>query len=160
LGWDEISPMLKQWIEFDNAFIWIIVAVVMIIVAIGILNTVLMGVLERTKEFGILMALGTKPNQIIAIVAWESIFLGILGSLFGLSLGCLLTFYFNKTGIDLTIFTSALNSFYMDAFIYPLINPLHLTISTILVLATSIIVSIYPAWYAAKLEPINAIRNL
>ncbi len=160
LPWQTISPMMQQWIEFDNAFIWIIVIVVMIVVAIGILNTVLMGVLERTREFGILLALGTHHKQIVAMVAWESVFLGIIGSLWGLALGVSLSSYFGKVGIDLSLFTSALNSFYMDAFIYPVIHMGYISVSVALVLFTSILVSIYPAWHAAHLKPVDAIRTI
>jgi ABC-type lipoprotein release transport system permease subunit len=159
LPWQETSKSFQQWIEFDNGFIWMIVVVLMIVVAIGILNTVLMGVLERTREFGVLLALGTKPKEIIQMVAWESFFLGSIGSLAGLGIGLLLTNYFQMVGIDLTIFTKALNSFYIDAVIYPVSNPTHIGISTALVLSTSIVVCIYPALRAAHLKPIEAIRS-
>lgn len=160
LSWQKIAPSFQQWIEFDNAFIWIIVGVVMIVVAIGILNTVLMGVLERTREFGILLALGTKPKEIVAIVGWESFFLGTIGSVMGTALGVGLTGFFSKAGINLTIFTKALNSFYIDAVVYPQLNVPDMTISLILVLTTSLVVSIYPAWHAAHLKPMEAIRSL
>ena len=160
LPWQQVSPMMQQWIEFDNAFIWIIVLVVMIIVAIGILNTVLMGVLERTREFGILLALGTTHKEIVAMVAWESVFLGLIGSLSGMALGLALSGYFSQAGINLSIFTSALNSLYMDAVVYPAIDMHYVLISVLLVLTTSVVVSIYPAWHAANLKPVEAIRAI
>ncbi|PIQ89455.1 MAG: hypothetical protein COV72_02820 [Candidatus Omnitrophica bacterium CG11_big_fil_rev_8_21_14_0_20_42_13] len=160
LPWQEISPILKQWIEFDNGFIWIIVMVVMIVVAIGILNTVLMGVLERTREFGILLSIGTRRRQIITTVAWESLFLGVIGSLIGLCIGYFLSVYFGTAGIDLSVFTQALSSFYMEAVIYPRLSLGHLLTSMALVLFTSIIVSVYPAWHAANLKPVEAIRSI
>ncbi|KHE90608.1 MAG: lipoprotein releasing system transmembrane protein LolC [Candidatus Scalindua brodae] len=160
LPWQEVSTVLEQWIEFDNGFIYLIVIVVMIVVAIGILNTVLMGVLERTREFGILLALGTKRKQILAMVAWESLFLGVIGSLFGSLLGILLTLQLGKTGINLSMFSSALTSFYMDPYIYPVSKTDHIIISIALVLVTSILVSIYPAWHAANLKPVEAIRSI
>ncbi|MBF0532575.1 MAG: ABC transporter permease [Candidatus Omnitrophica bacterium] len=160
LPWQTVSPVLQQWIEFDEGFIWIIVFVVMIVVAIGILNTVLMGVLERTREFGILLGLGTQRGQIISMIAWESLFLGLIGCLAGLILGLTLSLYFHHAGIDLTVFTAALNTFYMDALIFPRVNFSQVVFSLFLVLSTSIIVSIYPAWLAARLKPIDAIRSL
>jgi ABC-type lipoprotein release transport system permease subunit len=159
LPWQETSKSFQQWIEFDNGFIWLIVMVLMIVVAIGILNTVLMGVLERTRDFGVLLALGTKPKEIIQMVVWESFFLGTVGSLTGLGIGFLLTHYFQIVGINLTVFTKALNSFYIDAVIYPVSNMTHIGISTALVLSTSIIVCLYPALRAARLKPIEAIRS-
>lgn len=160
LAWQTISPSFQQWIEFDNGFIWLIVVIVMIVVAIGILNTILMGVLERTREFGILLALGTRRGEITAIIGWESVFLGLIGSAWGLILGLTLTLIFSRVGIDLSFFTSALNSFYIDAVIYPQINTPATAICGGLVLLTSIAASIYPAWHAARLKPIEAIRSL
>jgi len=160
LPWQEISPSFQEWIEFDNGFIWIIVCVVMIVVAIGILNTILMGVLERTREFGILLALGTKQKEIVIIVGWEAIFLSALGSLAGMLIGISLTIFFDKTGINLNLFTKALNSLYIDAVIYPQLNLGHMLTSVVLVLTTSLIVSIYPAWHAARLKPMDAIRSI
>ncbi len=160
LPWQEISTVLEQWIEFDNGFIYLIVIVVMIVVATGILNTVLMGVLERTREFGILLALGTKRKQILSMVAWESLFLGIIGSFSGAILGIILTIYFAKTGIDLSMFTGALSSSYLNPYIYPVSEKEHITISIALVLTVSVLVSIYPAWHAANLKPVEAIRSI
>jgi putative ABC transport system permease protein len=160
LTWQQVTPMLEQWIEFDNGFTWVIVVIVMIVVAIGILNTVLMGVLERTREFGVLLALGTKESQILAMVGWESLFLGVIGSVVGIFIGLVFSYYFGHQGVNLTIFTTALNTFYMDPLIYPKVNWAHLMISTELVLLTSIAVSIYPAWHAAKLKPMDAMRSL
>jgi len=160
LPWQEISVSFLQWIEFDNGFIWIIVIITMIVVAGGILNTILMGVLERTREFGIIMALGTRPRQVIATVAWESVFLGLLGIAFGLAIGLGLTFYFQRFGIDLTVVAGALNSFYMDSVIYPRFSPSYICVTTVLVLIISIIASIYPAWHASRLKPIEAIRSM
>ncbi len=160
LSWQEVSAVLEQWIEFDNGFIYLIVLVVMVVVAIGILNTVLMGVFERTREFGILLALGTKRKQIIEMVAWESLFLGVIGSFLGSIFGILLTMQLGKTGINLTMVSSALTSFYMDPYIYPVSKILHIVISVVLVLVTSVIVSIYPAWHAANLKPVEAIRSI
>jgi putative ABC transport system permease protein len=160
MSWQEVSPSFYQWIEFDVGFIWIIVIIVMIVVAIGILNTVLMGVLERTREFGILLAVGTKPKQITAMVALESFFLGIIGTALGVLLGGLLTLYFSKAGINLTVFSAALNSFYTDPVIYPQWNIMHANISSGLVLMTSLLASIYPAWHASTLQPIDAIRSI
>ena len=160
LPWRKVSPILQQWLEYDATFVWIIVMIVMVVVAIGILNTVLMGVLERTREFGILQAIGTKGGQIILMVTWESIFLGSIGTVGGFLLGIGLTGFFGQKGIDLSLFTNALNAFYMESIIYPTINWQAVWISVGLVLVTSFVASFYPAWYASRLEPVEAIRSL
>ncbi len=160
LPWSKISPSLKQWIEFDNAFVFVILIIVMIVVAIGILNTVLMGVLERTREFGILLAVGTRPPQIIQMIGLESFLLGLLGCVFGVSLGYFTSVYFAQAGVDLSSFTSALTSFYMDAVIKPRFHLGFTMICTAVTLVISCLVSIYPAWYASKLRPVEAIRTI
>ena len=160
LPWSSISPSLKQWIEFDNAFVFVILIIVMIVVAIGILNTVLMGVLERIREFGILLAVGTRPSQIIQMIGWESFLLGLLGCLFGLTLGYTTSIYFGEVGVDLSAFTSALTSFYMDAVVKPKFHLGFTLISAGATLIISCLVSIYPAWYASNLKPVEAIRTL
>jgi len=160
LTWEEISPMLQQWIEFDKGFIMVIVFVVIIVVGIGILNTVLMGVLERKREFGILLAIGCHRREIVCMVAWESIFLGIIGTILGLLLGITISLYFSNVGIDLRLFANALNSFYIDSFIYPKLMVTHIFFSICSVLITSVSVSIYPAFHAANLNPIEAIRSV
>lgn len=160
LPWRKVSPVLQQWLDYDNTFIWIILIIVMIVVAIGIMNTVLMGVLERTREIGILLALGTKPQQILSMVTYESIFLGLIGTLAGLLLGLGASAYFAHTGLDLSMFSEALNSMYMEPIIHPHINYKYVWISSFVVLATSILVSIFPAWTAAKLNPVEAIRSI
>ena len=160
LTWEEISPMLQQWIEFDKGFILVIVFVVIIVVGIGILNTVLMGVLERKREFGILLAIGCRRREIVCMVAWESIFLGIIGIILGLLLGITITLHFSNVGIDLRLFANALNSFYIDSFIYPKLMIDHIFFSICSVLITSVFVSIYPAFHAANLNPIEAIRSV
>jgi len=160
LPWQTISMSFLQWIQFDNGFIWIIVIITMLVVLSGILNTILMGVLERTREFGIIMALGTQPRQVIATVAWESVFLGMLGISFGVLIGALLTAYFQAFGLDLTIVAGALNSFYIDSVIYPEFSVKYVFITTILVLLISMLAAIYPAWHASRLKPIDAIRSM
>lgn len=160
LPWSHISPSLKQWIEFDNAFVYVILFIVMIIVAIGILNTVLMGVLERTREFGILMAVGTKPGQIIRMVSLESILLGLMGCAFGILIGFSISVYFEHAGINLSAFTTALSSFYMDTIIIPKFHLGFSLVATSATLLISCLVSIYPAWYASRLKPVEAIRTM
>ncbi len=160
LTWKEISPILVQWIEFDTAFTGFLLFVVLLVVAFGILNTLLMGILERIREFGIMLALGTKRRQVVLMVGLESIILGFIGIIFGYTIGTSLSAYFGVNGINLAVFSSALNDFYIGSTIYTRISPGHLMIYGPVVLLTSLIASIYPAWRAASLKPVDAIRHM
>ncbi len=158
LSWKEISPLTVQWLEFDRAFSNIILFIVLIVVAASILNTMLMSVMERIKEIGIMLALGTRPRNIVLMVGWESFFLGIIGTLIGTSIGSIMVYYFGKTGIDLSKFSHALEAYYTGSVIYPKIVVGYITLWVLIVLLTSIIASLYPAYKASRLKPVEALR--
>ncbi len=159
LNWQEISPITKQWMEFDKAFSNVILFVVLIVVAAGILNTMLMAVLERVKEFGIMLAVGMKPKLITKMVAWESFFLGLIGIIMGTVLGINLANYFGKVGINLSYFSNALESYYTGSVIYPRVFMEYIIIWDVIVLIVSLLASVYPAKRAAKLKPIEALKS-
>jgi putative ABC transport system permease protein len=160
LTWQEISPILMQWVEFDVAFINVILLVVVLIVAAGILNTLLMGILERVREFGIMLALGTRRRQILIMIGMESLILGSIGIFFGYLFGAGLSHHFGTRGIDLTAFSTALNDYYAGSIICTRLSPGYMVYYGIIVLVTSLIVSVYPAWRAASLKPVDAIRHM
>lgn len=158
LTWKEISPITIQWLEFDRTFANIILFIVMLVVAAGILNTVLMSVLERVREFGIMLALGTKRRQMLLMVLLESLILGFAGMISGGVLGIIICLHFNRTGIDLSTFSTALNSYYTGSIVYPRLNLEFLVMTGFIVLLTSVIVGLYPAWKIANLKPVEAVR--
>ncbi len=160
LTWKDVSPMTYQWMQFDQAFTHLILIIVLIIVASGILNTVLMGVLERIREFGIMLALGTKPNQVTQVVAVESFLLGLMGVIIGGCIGTALVILTGIKGINLSMISSALNSFYIGSVIYPRLDVFSLIFYVTIVLLVSIFVSVYPAKKASQLSPIEAIRHV
>jgi putative ABC transport system permease protein len=160
LTWKDISPATFQWLQFDQVFTSLILAIVLVVVGTGILNTILMGVLERTREFGIMLALGTRPGQIIAMVAAESFFLGILGVLFGSAVGASLVLFFGQRGIDLSKIAHALNSFYIGSTVYTVWNSSSVLFYALAVLIISLLVSLVPAHRASRLTPVEAIRQI
>lgn len=159
LSWKDISPMTYQWLQFDQIFTSLILFIVLLVVAGGILNTILMGVLERTKEFGIMLALGTKPSQIAWMVAAESFFLGLAGAGLGTLAGTGLVLISGRAGIDLSALSQALNNFYIGSVIYPVFRPVSVAVYAGIVLLLSIAVSVFPAIKASRLSPIEAIRS-
>lgn len=160
LTWDEISPTLKQWIDFDDAFALIFLSIVLIVIIAGILNTILMSLLERTKEFGVMLALGTKGYQLAIITAIESFMLGLLGTSCGIFIGVSLTLIFGHFGIPIgSSVQEAMASFFMSDTIYPTLVTDHIASSTLSVLLASVIISLYPAWKTSRLTPIKALQR-
>ncbi len=160
LHWRDIEPVLFQWLVFDRYFLMIIMVILILVAAAGILNTVLMGVLERIREFGIMLSVGTKRKQIVLTVTLESLFLGIIGIFAGLTAGLSISLISAKLGIDLAVIGSAgaFESYYMGTVIYPRITLFSLVSASSLVLITSILASIMPAFKASTLKPVEALR--
>jgi ABC-type lipoprotein release transport system permease subunit len=159
LTWKEISPMTAQWLEFDRAFINAILFIVLLVVASGIFNTIMMSVLDRIREFGIMLALGTKRRQVVLMISLEGAILGLIGILAGSFLGCASSFYFSRAGINLAKFATAFESYYTGSIIYPRLQAGYVFLFSLAVFVISILVAIYPTFKAVNLRPIEALKH-
>ena len=160
LPWHEMFPSFQEWIALDNSFYFIFLGIFLIIIVAGILNTVLMSMLERVRELGVLLALGSSRARIGALMALESMLLGVIGTVVGTAGGLGVVAVLHRVGIDLSHNNDAIRRFYIDPLVRPEINTDHLLITIAAVLAVSLLASIYPAWKAARLEPIAALRHV
>ncbi len=152
-------PMLRQ--------IWgSIFYLVMFIVGLVILNTMLMTVMERYHEIGILKALGFKKREVIALIFCEAVFIGLIGSLSGALCGALLTGWVGKTGIDLSqafnpeMFESLEIPFpVFGSTLHPELSLGAVLIALALGVAATLLAVIYPAWKSARMSPVEAFRS-
>jgi ABC-type lipoprotein release transport system permease subunit len=160
LRWFEMFPIMKEWVALDNGFYYIFLGIVLLIVVAGVANTVQVSMIERTREFGVLMALGTKARNIAAIVIVESLMIGLGGTLAGVAFGLATVAHFGRMGIDLSQMTEGLSRFYMDPVIYTEIDTDHLAVTVVATLAATTASALYPAYKAMRLEPVEAIRHL
>ncbi len=160
LRWNDIDPMAQQWADFADAYTWIVLAVVILVVLAEVLNTMLMSLHERIREFGLMGALGVRASQLFVMVVWETVILVLIGSLAGFLLGGGLSWWYGETGIDLSRFAVAFSFMYMD----PVIHPALRLESCVRILGAAIVgalvASLIPAWKAARLEPAAALREL
>jgi ABC-type antimicrobial peptide transport system permease subunit len=140
---------------------WILIWYVVVFIAMGfgIVNTVLMAVFERIREFGLLKALGMKPWWIIRGVLIESFFLLFIGTALGNGLGFLTNWIFLQTGIDLSFFAAGAQHFGMSRIIYPSVNPLDIVLANMVVFVLGMLVSLYPASRAARFTPVEALAH-
>jgi len=160
LRWYDMYPMMKQWVDLENAFYYIFLGVVLLIVAAGVMNTVLMSTLERMHEFGIMLALGCGGWRLAALVGLESVLLGLAGSALGLVVGLSLVGIFHHLGIDLSSQMDSITRFYINPVIHPEIDTDHLLITLASVLLAALLASLVPAWRAARLQPVEAIHHV
>ena len=159
--WQELLPQAKEMIDLSRVFLYVILLIVLVVVALGILNTMLMSIMERTREFGIMMALGTRPTQIVSLVMLESTFLGVVGVTLGILIGTSINASFAIRGFDLTNFAGAMDLMSsLSPIIYPKTDPGNVALASVAAFVTTLLVSIYPAVRAARLIPVVAIRSI
>jgi len=145
MTWEELNPGLPQSIEMDmiSGVIWYLFLVM--VVAFSIMNTFLMAIFERTKEFGVMLALGTKPTRLVKILLFESMSITSLGLVIGMILGSLLTLYFQDVGIDLGGASEITSEFGISGRLYPKLTPLSVVIGPAAVLVITSFAALYPA---------------
>ncbi len=161
LPWWQVQPFLQQFIQIDDAFFYIIVLILFVVISIGIMNTIMMSIFERVREFGVMMALGTKPRQIIRLVVEEALVLGLVGIVFGSLLGSALTLYFARQGIDLSSFSAGAAALGITSSrVFSELTVANLLYSNLAILAVVVLVALYPAFHAAGLRPVEAIRHV
>ena len=157
--WEELMPALQEMIDLDNIFMYLILLVVLVVVSLGILNTMLMSIMERTREFGIMMAVGTSPRNVILLVMLESFFIGIIGIISGAGIGIGVNRIISIKGFDLSRWGGATEFFaILDPVIYPETDIINVLWSCAIVFLTALIVSVYPAVRAARLRPVEAMH--
>lgn len=158
-NWKELAPELKLMDEMMGLQLNIFLGVILFALLFGITNTMLMSVLERVREFGVLMAIGMKRKRVFLMIILETIVLSFIGGIVGIILALLTIAYFNVAGIDLSAFSAGLSEFGLEAVLYPLL-PIYFYVSiTIMILLTAILSAVYPALKAIKLKPATAIRT-
>jgi len=157
-SWKEIAPDLAYIASSMSIFTYLFVAIIIMALIFGITNTMLMAVVDRTHEFGVLIAVGMKRVKIFILIILETLFLSFTGALGGVILSVMTIGYFYTTGIDLSFIATSLESFGASSMIYPQL-PLDIyVILTIMVVFAANIAAILPALKVMRLNPSQAIR--
>jgi putative ABC transport system permease protein len=160
LTWDQILEGLKEGISLDAAIGWFLYTVLVLVVTFSILNTFLMAVLERTREFGVLLALGTRAGFLGRVVMAESLLLLLLGLAVGLALGVGLSAIAAHYGIVFTSNEELMAQWNMPARIYPRLNLFTLTIGPVAVFIVTSLAAMFPILRVKRLRPVDAMRSV
>ena len=162
LTWRQSMPMLAQILRLDHAFNYIMNGVVLAMVGLGILNTILMRVLERRYEFGVCKALGLRPGQLAVMIVGESLALTAMSLALGLLLGLSIEHYFAVFGLDLRlVFRPRLNpAVIFDPILYSRLSLARIVWSVSVVFIMATVISFYPAFKAARTELPDALKVL
>ena len=159
-GWPELIPGLKQLIEADTVQNWFTYIVLIVVVTLSILNTFLMSVLERTREFGLLLALGATPRRIGTMVLLESLLLTLLGLAIGMLLGLAVSLYFLRYGFTFPGLKEIHAQFGLPGVIYPKITLASMALGPLVILAATLLAALYPATRLRKLDPVEAMHTV
>ncbi len=156
LDWKELMPGLLQGIQMDLVSGLIFYLILILIVAFSILNTFLMAIFERTREFGVLMAIGTTPGRLTRLLLIESLAMTLIGIISGIILGCVITLFFQSHGIEITGASDILSQYGISGRIYPRLSLLSAITGPAAVLFITFIAAMYPAMKVRKLRPVEA----
>lgn len=163
LTWKESQPDLAGVIAFDKAGNYISQFLVGLLIAVGILNTMLMSVLERTREFGVMMAVGMSPKTLFRLVMVESFWMAIVGLLLGILITAPWYYYLYHTGID---FSGSFGSdfSYGGVIVDPVFKARLFKESIIAILSgvflLALLAGLYPAWRAGRVPPVESLKTI
>ena len=157
--WKEIQPELGLTISVGDQMVYIFMGIILLALAFGIVNTMMMAVLERTREIGMLLALGMNKFKIFLMIVFETFFLILAGSPVGIGLALITITITQKTGIDFSQFSEVYSSFGYSSIIYPSLTLRQFSIIMILVLITASFSALLPARRALKLNPADSLKK-
>jgi ABC-type lipoprotein release transport system permease subunit len=158
LDWNALHPGLKQAIQADLSSAWFMYGVLIILVAFSVLNTQLMSVMERTREFGVMSALGIRPRKLASLVMLETALMALIGLAIGLLLGWLVALYFNINGFSYPGMEEVAERYNLPGEMYPSITFGTMMLGPTVVFGFCLLAAIYPALRLFRLQPVEAMR--
>ncbi|MFC0877378.1 ABC transporter permease [Saccharicrinis sp. FJH2] len=158
LDWKELAPDAGMLSQYMNFYYYIIMGFILFALAFGIINTMLMAILERLKELGMLLAIGMNKKKVFSMIMLETIFLTLVGAIIGMILGAVIIYITGRTGINLSSVGEGMEAMGWASVIYPGIEWHFFFGITLMVILTAILSSIMPARKALKLKPADALR--
>ncbi|HPT11925.1 MAG TPA: FtsX-like permease family protein [Bacteroidales bacterium] len=157
--WRELAPDAALMNDFMILYYFIYIGIIMLALAFGIINTMLMAILERTKELGMLMAIGMNRKRIFKMIMLETVFLTFVGAVAGMFLGWGIMSILGKTGIYFGSWGEGFEAIGFAARVYPIVTLRFFAFTTVMVIVTAVIASLWPARKALKLIPVEALRT-
>lgn len=157
LDWQELTPGLVQAIEMDLISGLLFYVILIVVVAFSIMNTFLMAIFERTREFGVMMAMGIRPGRLMRILVMESLGMTVIGVLAGIVAGSLITWYFQVNGFVISGAEEMMRQFGLPERMYPQLSLLSIGTGAAIVLVLTCLTALYSAFRVRRLKPVQAL---
>lgn len=157
--WSDIFPEIDQWGKWGDGITQTVLLTVMLVIGIGVINTILTSVFERHKEIGVMIAIGTRPGQVVQLILFETLILELIGVMLGVVLGYIVVYYFSIVGIAFSGAEEAFAQAFMSPVTYPQIKYYRITHSIFTLITITTLIGLYPAWKAGQMEPVKAIYH-
>ncbi len=158
-SWRQLSPELNVLVEIGDLMLFIVTMIIMLALAFGILNTMLMALFERMREIGMLLSIGMSRKRVFAMILLESLALTVIGAFLGIFLGWGSILHLGKVGINLERFAGGIAEIGWDTVIYPFMSPADYASVAALVVLVTLFASTYPACKAIRINPLDAAKD-
>ncbi len=158
--WDDISKDLAYANEMLGAVLYIFMVIILVGLSFGIVNTMLMAILERKKEIGMLMSIGMNKYKIFLMISLETIFLSLIALPFGLFLSFYIVEYYSVVGIDLSVVSAGLENFGVGTRLYFKVPDEQYVVVALMVFIIALISSVFPSLRALKINPVEATKSI
>jgi putative ABC transport system permease protein len=161
LTWYEVSPQAYQFYEMMLVFMGFMLVLLVVLASFGVTNTILMSVMERVQEFGVMAAVGLRPFQVFRLILYEASVLSFAGVVVGLIAGGFITWLNSIYGVDLGFWSSGVQmTGLLDPVIYFAVKPYAFVVTGTAVLFIGVVSSVYPGVKAARFRPVDAMRHV
>jgi ABC-type lipoprotein release transport system permease subunit len=157
--WKELAPDVAMVEDYMVLYYVIFIGIIMLALAFGIINTMLMAIMERTRELGMLMAIGMNRKRVFRMIMLETIFLTSVGAVAGMSAGWMIIKILGRTGIHFSGWGEGFEAIGYAARVYPVVGLDFFMLTTLMVILTAVVSSLWPARKALNLKPVEALRN-
>jgi ABC-type lipoprotein release transport system permease subunit len=160
LSWKDMAPYLLSSIKVFDSIMYISFMIIFITVIFSVANTLVMAIMERFHEIGVMKAIGTKPSVIFLLILFETIILGVIGLIAGVIAGIGFTELIAIKGIDLSFYVESMRTWGTGSIIYPTVKVIDIIAAIIIVSVTTVVSALYPALKAARIKPLEALNYL
>lgn len=163
LNWKQVQKPVMAVIELNNSVNRLLMFIIIFVASLGIANSILMSILERTREFGVMMAIGTTKREVVKLVVTETILLAVVGVVLGNILGLMVTQFFYYYGFDLAWLSTqklVVQGTIIQTVSYPEVNWNNSAYISLMVLSLSVLISFLPIRYVSRLNPVTALRAI